>query len=482
MDPQRTAVKRERRAIAVALAATLVGCATHSPVTDVEPQVELPESFSQGRSGIEMPERWWRAFRDPDLERVVEEALADNLSLRMAWARLEQMHAVARAAGAARYPGLDLTLGAEHTRFEGDQPAPPFGPAGDTEDTLTAGLGLSYQVDLWRKIGNARRAEVLAAQAGRQDVEATALAVSGAAVELWYSIAAQRATVALLEAQIEVGQEYLDLVEVRFANGLASAMDVYRQRLQVENTRSQAPVARTRLSLLEQQLALLLGKPPRSAAPHPVAGLPALPPLPATGVPAEVLRARPDVRAAELRLVAADHRLAVAVADRLPALTLSATAGSQADSFGDLLDAWFVSLAGNLIAPLFDGGRREAEADRNRAVVQESFHAWQSSLILACHEVEDALVSERGLLERQRILDTQLDVARSTLERSRARYVNGLTDYLNVLTSLQSLQELERARIGTRSDLLINRITLHLALGGTWAAELIPPPAARASS
>ncbi len=465
----------------IALLVWMTGCATYSPITEVEPRIELPVAFSESDSGLEMPERWWLAYDDPALGQVVEAALANNLSLLMAWARLDQMQAVARMAGAARYPGVDLALGGGYQRFGGDQPPPPLGPEGDSVDTVTATLTVGYQVDLWKKIANARRAELLGLRASRQDAEATALAISAAAVRLWYSITAQQATIALLRQQIAVGEEYLDLVKVRFANGLAAAMDVYRQELQVQGTASQLPSAETRLALLEHQLALLLGKPPQSEMTLPATPLPALPPLPATGLPVEVLRARPDVRAVELRLVAADHRLAVAIADRFPSLSLSLSAGSQAGSFAELLDSWFVNLASNLLAPLFDGGRRAAEVDRNRAVVRETFYAWQAALLAACHEVEDALAQERGLVEGAEILAHQLELASTTLDLARARYRNGLTDYLNVLTSLQALQSLERAQIATREDLLVNRITLHLALGGTWTESLTPPIATEVS-
>ncbi|MCP4569826.1 MAG: TolC family protein, partial [FCB group bacterium] len=197
-------------------------------------------------------------------------------------------------------------------------------------------------------------------------------------------IAAEQATLQLLDEQLAVGQEYLDLVQLRFANGLASAVEVFRQRLQVETTRNQIPAATTRLATRKHQMAVLLGREPRARTPLPAAELPELPPLPATGVPVEVLRSRPDVRAAELRLLAADHRLAVAIADRYPSLSLSATAGGQAESFADVLDQWFLNLAGNLLAPIIDGGRRAAEADRNRAVVEERFYAWEAALLAAC--------------------------------------------------------------------------------------------------
>jgi NodT family efflux transporter outer membrane factor (OMF) lipoprotein len=445
-------------------------CASYSPVTDVEPRVELPESFSE--QGIEAEDRWWLQLEDTALGELVDTVLADSLTLRMAWSRLDQMRAVARMAGAGRYPSADLLVSGERQRLGGE--LPPTQPQ-STVDTMLASVSVSYQVDLWQKIANSRRAELLALQASRQDLEATALAVTAAAAELWYSIAAEQATIALLEEQLAVGEAYLDLVQVRFANGLASAMDVYQQRLQVATTHGQIPVSETRLGRLRHQLALLQGRQPQARIALPNGRLPVLPELPATGVPATRLRRRPDVRASELRLIAADHRLAVAIADRLPSLSISAASGGQAASFSQVLDQWFVNLAASIFAPILDGGRRQAEVERKRAVVEERFYAWEADLLNACLEVEDALLQEQGLRERSEILANQVVLAEAALERSRALYVNGLTDYLNVLTSLQSLQSLQRAAISIRLELLNNRIRLYLALGGSWPASLQPP-------
>lgn len=462
-----------RLAATVVLIALLAGCSVYSPRTEFEPRIELRDSFLD--TGLQAPERWWEDFGDPELTRVIEATLDNNLSLRMAWARLDQMQAVARAAGAGRFPSADLAVGAERQKVGGDQSVSPLDPQDDTVDAMFASLTVGYQVDLWKKISNSRKAALLDQQTSRQDVEATALMLTGATGELWYGIAAEQATLQLLDEQLDVGQSFLNLVQLRFANGLSSAIDVFQQRLQVETTRSQIPAATTRLATRTHQMAVLLGREPRARTPLPAAELPALPPLPTTGVPLEVLRARPDVRAAELQLMASDHRLAVAIADRYPTLSFSATLGGQAENFSDILDQWFLNLAGNLLAPIFDGGRRAAEADRNRAVVIERFYAWESAVLSACTEVEDALISEHGLHERNRILATQLELAGVSLERSRALYANGLTDYLTVLTSLQALQSLQRQAISTQQELLTNRIRLYLALGGPWSQSLEKP-------
>jgi len=454
-----------RSATPITIAVLLVGCSIYTPRTEFEPSVEFQESFLD--SGLEASDRWWYDLGDPELTRLIEATLDENLSLRMAWSRLDQMRAIARAVGAERYPEVDFVATGERLDLGGDQDA--------TVNTTLSSLTVAYQVDLWKKISNRRKAALYDEQSTRQDVDATALALTGAAGELWYGIASDQATLRLLDEQLAVGRDFLDLVQLRFANGLASAVEVYQQRLQVETTRNQIPATNIRLATRQHQMAILLGREPRASIPLPSTVPPELPPLPSTGIPLEVLRSRPDVQAAELQLIAGDHRLSAAIADRYPSLSIGATAGGQAESLADILDQWFFNLAANLFAPIFDGGRRAAEADRNRAVVEERFYAWESALLEACAEVEDALVTERGITETNRILSKQIELAETSLERSRALYANGLADYLTVLTSLQALQELQRRSIDIRREHLSNRIRLYLALGRSWSRFLERP-------
>ena len=188
-------------------------------------------------------------------------------------------------------------------------------------------------------------------------------------------------------------------------------------------------------------------------------------PLPETGVPADLLKRRPDIRAAELRVIAADYRVAAAVADRLPAIRLTGNVGYQAHRSSDLFDGvhWYFGDEGS-----------PAEVDRTKAVVDELLKAYGQALLVAFQEVEDALAQERNQHDYLGLLQKQVELARQTLDAAQARYVNGQGDYLPVLTALQSRQRLERAYLTAQRDLIISRIQLCRALGGAWAQETPP--------
>jgi outer membrane protein, multidrug efflux system len=191
------------------------------------------------------------------------------------------------------------------------------------------------------------------------------------------------------------------------------------------------------------------------------------------GIPAELLEQRPDIRAAGLRLQAADWQLAAAKADRLPAVRLTSDISSSGD-FADLFDNWLLNLAGNLTAPLLDGGQRSAEVDRNQAIIREQLAAYRETVLTAIREVEDALISEQKLQEQQIALRHQLNLAEQALSIAKNRYQKGLSTYLPVLTELQSVEQLQQNLLTQQLDLLTNRVTLHRALGGDWTEQLQP--------
>lgn len=236
------------------------------------------------------------------------------------------------------------------------------------------------------------------------------------------------------------------------------------------------PLAEGQEQVLHHELAVLLGKAPGAELVLGSYGLETVPPLPATGVPAELLVNRPDVRAAPARLNATDYRVAVARADQLPAVRLTGGVGYSADDIANLFDDWFVNLAANLAAPLFDGFRRQAEVERTRAVLEERLAAYRLTVLTAIKEVEDALARERTQREYADALARQLEDAGNALKEAVQRYRKGLNDYLPVLTALERTQALTRILVTARRDLLTFRVNLYRALGGDWTRDLEPPP------
>ncbi len=464
--------------ITLSAVVALAACNTHVRRDASAVPVKVPKKFSAPLgSGVVPADRWWTSFADPALDTMMERMLAQNLDLRAAWERVIQARAVAGQSGSARWPQVTASAGAGASRVyvpEVGAMGPTGGVESDVAERYSLSVGVAYEVDLWGRIGaltDAAEADVAASVLDRQ---ALAVSLTASLADTWFALVEQRAQQALIESQLEVNRTMHDLLKLRFINGLATAVDVLQQEALLKSVEAQQPLVEARVRLFRHRLDVLLARAPASASTAEIAKLPALPGLPAPGVPSELLERRPDIRAAQSRLAAADHRVAAAVAERFPSLRLDASTGFQADSFSDLIDRWVWSIAANLVAPLVDGGRRAAEVERRKAALREGVQRLGSAVLGALREVEDALVQENRQTEHLARLDAQLATSQTLFDETRARYLDGVGDYLPVLNALRSLQQAEQTRLSAHRQQLSYRVQLHRALGGELPLEAAP--------
>ena len=458
------------RFILTVILCLVASCAPFKPQERQSPEGELPRSFSLYTAESEPELRWWEEFNDIDLNVLVTKALSDNLTLKETWSRLVQARALAVQAGAALYPDLTGTAGADYARQRSDNGS---AKTTSTED-YSLGVVSSYELDLWGRIRAERESSLLEVSAAREDLNTAAMTLAAEVANRWVNIISQRMQKRLLERQLQTNLTLLELIELRFRMSMVSALDVYQQKQVVENIKAEIPLVEAEEQVLLHELALLMGRPPGTSLKISREDFPEPTEIPATGLPADLLSLRPDLRRAGMRLQAADWQVAAARANRLPAIRLTAGAQYGKGDMDVLFDNWLLSLAGNLTAPIFDGGRRAAEVDRRQAFADENLSAYRQAVLTAIKEVEDALVSEVKQREHIKALENVLVTARRALEEAGIRYRNGLTDYLPVLTQLLAVQNLERNLIRQRAILLNARVSLYRSLGGTWTDSLTP--------
>ena len=455
----------------VLMAQAVVSCAPYAPDPRTgREETQLPESFSIKKALPDPDQHWWKNLNDDQLNSLVNEALSGNQSLQSYWARFQKAQAQARKAGADLRPSLEAEAGAFYTKIRTAEESSTV-----ENENYSLGLVASYEVDLWGRIRATHEEALLNAEASREDLNTAAITISAEVTRLWVGIISQRLQRQLLEQQLAANKTYLELVELRFRRSLATALDVFQQRQLVDRVEAQLPLVEMQERMLEYQLAVLLGRMPDKAPVISRRDLPVLDAVPAAGIPLQLLDNRPDINAALRRLEASDQALAAARADRLPALRLTGSAAYDSDDLDELFDNWMINLGAALAAPLVDGSRRKAEVDINRAEVQQQLADYRQVVLDAVQEVEDALLSEKKTREHIRALQNQLLTAKSALKEAGTRYLNGLNDYLPVLTQLLSVQNLETDLIRRNEDLLIARISLYRAIGGTWVDELTPP-------
>ncbi|WP_202617394.1 TolC family protein [Roseimaritima sediminicola] len=438
--------------LAVCACAVLCSCAKREPIGKFTHQ-PLPEFSESGL--VRAADHWWIAFGDPELNTRVQQAFDNNYDLASALQRVVASRAVARRQASDFFADVNGVV--THQSI--------FGPEEDRYPTVI-GLDAAYQVDLWGRIESQVAAERFRAAATYADYQAVALTLSAEVARTWFALIEARAQLELLDAQIETNRTGVESQEDRFGLGLVGSADVLRQRQLLQATLEQYTVVQSQVETLEHQMSVLLGELPQTASYDPGTDLPAMPPLPAAGVPAELLQRRPDVRRDYLAFVAANHDLAAAVSDQFPRLNLTGSVENLSDSPETLFRDWFVSIGGQLIAPLLDGGQRRAEVDRSAAVARQLFNQYGQTMLVAFQEVEDALAQERYQRERLEYLEKQVELAYQSTLQLREQYLIGDEDYLAVLTAITGWQRLQRETLSAQLDLRLIRISLYLALAG----------------
>ncbi|QQE13172.1 efflux transporter outer membrane subunit [Planctomycetota bacterium] len=453
------------------------GCNFTTPIPDTP--LNLPQDYSQTTTAEQtspLPDQWWQTFNDPALNLIIEEALVHNFNIRSSWARIEQARATAIQAGAALYPNVDFTSRGSRTRNEINSPSSPGQPANTTySNSFSVGLAASYEIDLWSRIQTSQQASVAELNASKLDLQAAAITLSSQITSNWYKLIDQHQQRRILNQQIEVNEKHLEVLQVRFNAGLIGAPDILQQKQLLESTIASRYQVDSQIEVIENQLAILLGYPPNEATFDVPENLPSLPPLPNTGIPADLLNRRPDVLAAYMRVEASNYRIASAIADRLPKLSLTVSGSTDAAHLEDLFDNWLATFAANIAEPIFDAGRKEAEVDKQKAINEINFASWNQTILTALQDVENALVQEKNQQSYLESLRSQLKIATAVEEETRNNYYKGNGDFLRVLNAQQSLQNLQRQVSTAHQQLIEHRVSLCRALAGGWDMQKPQP-------
>ena len=466
-----------RRSLAAILVSSLLGACATPGAPPVAPQPPAPQRWGAA-SNPAAPDpvvlaSWWRQFDDALLDALVADALAGSVDLASARAQLRE--ARARRALAAAQLGPSASTSASAARSQSSSQA----GTGLTSSLYDIGLDASWEPDVF---GAGRRA----LEAAQADTQARMEALRDARVSLAAEVAiayvdlrtAQRRT-SLTESAVLARRETLQLARWREQAGLASALEVAQADTELESASASLPPLHTAAELARQRLAVLAGATPgtldtrlAAAAPIPLPTAPI-----AAGAPADTLRQRPDVRAAERRLAAQIARLGAAQAARFPSVRLSGSIALQALPPGAPANAGALarSLLAGISAPVFDAGRIDANVAVQDALVEQARLAYRASVLAALADVEGALVSLADLQARRERLEEAAGRAREMLRIAEARYTSGLADFAPVLDGQRSVLGLEDQHALATGDLARAQIRLYKALGGGWS-PLEPEP------
>lgn len=462
----------------------LAGCSTGPDY--VRPAAELPETWTaapaQGKPVA--AERWWTVYGDATLDRLVDEALANNQDLALATARLDEARALARVADAQLVPSVDAGFQRDRSR-RSDSTATRV-PGSLENNNYRAQLNVSYELDLWGRLrdsAKAARAELLATTAARETVR---LALTAQVAQSYYALVAFDAQVADARKALALREDNLRLQRIRSSAGLINDFELRQLEAEVAATRAQLPALERRRSSEELALGVLLGRSPRAIINDRVtrsadSGQPATPVVPAD-LPSELLLRRPDVVAAEQQLIAANARIGAARATLFPRIGLSGLLGSESAALSNLFSgpAQIWSLGFALAQPIFQGGRLFGEVEAVQARERQALAQYQKTLQTAFRETHDALIAQARAREVFEAESARAKALGESLRLARIRYENGLTSQLEVLDAERNLLSAELNRAEALRSQRAAVADVVKALGGGWTGLPRPETAAAA--
>ena len=435
---------------------------TAAPWREAAPKDSLPKGA------------WWEVFNDAELNAYEQQLLAANQSLLAAKDRLEEARSLARVATAPLFPTGNVDPNASRNRYSGNRPEVLTVAGPLTQSTFSIPFALNYEPDLFGRVRRNLEASNANLQATAADVYNVDLVLTAELAADYFSLRELDAETAVVKESVAIQEKGLQLVQNRHAGGVASGLDLAQQQTLLDSTRTQLYLVQQQRQQFEHAIGVLTGN-PASTFSVSVRSL-TLTPVPVPlGVPSDLLERRPDIATAERQMAQQNALVGVATAAFYPQLTLSGAGGFESTNITNLISAptaiW--SVGGDLLQPVFNGGRNRANLAYAKHVYDESVANYRESVLVAFQQVEDGL---SGLTELSQAASTQnaaVADSRRALELANNRYVGGVTTYLDVITAQSTLLTNERLATQLLGQQIVTEVALIKALGGGWDASQI---------
>ena len=451
----------------------LTGCMTVGPDYQ-RPAVDTPAAwrFEEKEARDLANTAWWEQFNDPVLNDLVATALQENKDLLIATARVEEFFGRYFSTRGDQYPlaGGAASALREHVTEKGPTPIPPG--VDTTFNYYQAFLGGSWELDFWgkyRRATEAARAELFVSEEARRTVVLTLVSAVAAA---YVDITTLDKQLAITQRTVETRRNTRDLFQLRFDKGIISEIDLSQAESEYQDALARLPEIELAIARAENALSVLLGRNPGAIPRGLTIDELILPEVP-TGLPSDLLERRPDIRAAEQVLVAANAQIGVAKSLYFPTISLTGALGTASTDLSDLFSgpskAW--SFGVPLTVPIFTAGRIGGEVKAAEAFQQQALYSYQQNVQNAFREVDDALVGRTKSRQRLQTLARQLKALNNYVRLARMRYDEGFTSYLQVLDAERSLFNVELTYTGGQNAVFRSLITIYKAMGGGWVEQ-----------
>ncbi|MET0540657.1 MAG: efflux transporter outer membrane subunit [Variovorax sp.] len=464
----------EKKLIPTVLVAALLATGCSLIPTYERPAAPVPTVFPGdpaqpgGPSAASVP--WQNFFTDARLAKLIEIALANNRDLRISVLNIEQARAQFQISRSLLFPQVGLSASGSRSS---PNPYQALGLGGSVASQYSVDLGITaWELDFFGRINSLKEQALAQYLSTEESRKATQIALIAAVANGWLTILADEDVLEITRQTLATREDTLRLTKLRFDNGVSSEVD-FQQSTSLAETARSTLARQTRARLQDENaLALLLGAPVPAdtlAGPRGLDGAAPMPDVPA-GLPSDLLIERPDIRAAEQQLIAANANIGAARAAFFPRVSLTASIGTASSEFSNLFDAgtkaW--AFAPQIALPIFDAGRNQANLDSSKAGRDIAVAQYQKSIQTAFREVGDALAGRQTLGEEERALIATAAAENQVYKLGDLRYRNGIASSLDLLDAQRSLFAAQLAAVQVRLLRLQNQVTMYKTLGGGW--------------
>lgn len=419
-------------------------------------------------SGAKVIQDWWAVFDDPILTRLIEDASVGNLDLKTAVAKVKEARARIGVVAGVYYPQVEAV--GDFARQRGSENA--VTAIGETANRYAMGLNSTWEIDLFGRISRSVEAAAANYQATQEDRRDVQVSLYAEVARTYLTVRTLQARLAATEGNIKSQRQVLTLTQKRFRYGLAADLDVAQAEDVLANSEAQVPPLRSALTRAINTMALLLGRPPGALQNEltRIRAIPMPPPEIAAGLPADLLRQRPDIRRAERELAVQTARIGMATADLYPSLSLLGTIGLEATDFADLFagGSHFYTIGPSISWNVFAGGSIRSQIQVEDARTEQALLQYEQTVLKALNEVENAMADYLEELNRMAALQRSVAAAQRTLKLAIQLYKDGLRDFQNVLDAERNVFDVENQMAVARGNVAINLVEIYRALGGGW--------------
>jgi multidrug efflux system outer membrane protein len=459
----------------VCLAGCAVGPKYQRPAVPAPPAWKAEGPWREAAPKDAIPKgTWWEIFHDEELNRYEQQLLTANQSLAAARDRLDQARLLARVASAGLFPTLSANPSASRNRYSANRPQIITTSTAFTQSVYEIPFALNYEVDLFGRARKNLQAANASLQGTAADLQNVQLVLTAELAADYFRLRELDSESQVVQESVKIQQEGLALVNQRHQGGIASGLDLAQQQTLLDSTVTQLYLLQQQRAQFEHAMAVLTGN-AASTFSVAVAPLRATPPPVPLGMPSDLLERRPDVATAERAMAQENALVGVAKTSFYPQFTISGAGGFESTSLGSLITApsAFWSLGGDLLQPIFNGGRNRANLAATKSAYDESVANYRESVLTAFQQVEDSLSGLNSLSQAAGSQSAAVTDARRALEIANNRYVGGLTTFLDVITAQSVLLTNERLSTQLLGQQMVTSVLLVKALGGGWDASAI---------